>query len=494
MGGGAPSVQPPKIPSAGEQFTSALQAYTKGAPQLYSEEAQYQPLYNQMQQGIMGSNINFYTQQMLEQLPQTQAWMQNLQNQAMANAANQYGQYAGQVGQTALMSSPALQQLYGFSQGQLGATANPTLQGLLGQVQQQTPGQVQQLQNLASLAGGSMAPINAQMQDLYGQMGAATTQGVGDIRGVAAAAAADPRSALWNATAANVQGNLGQLDPLTQQLQEKAQSELALGGTLSASQIADAAQQARAAYSARGMLGQSGSIAAEVLGRTAFQQQLLGQREQFASGVSGLVQQELAQRTGAAMGMSQADINATLANRQLAGQLYGAAGQLGQAGLSAQGGLQAQIAANIQAAQQQQAGLAQAAIGTQQAGIQQAAGLQGSILDQLYRQQAQGAAGLQNVYAAQQAPLAGVLGAQGQGADWLTNIYGNLANMGTGSPNLFQGSGLLQLTNNTVMAQANAQAAANQMNAQSRGAASGAMMGAAGAIGGGLITGIAAIF
>jgi hypothetical protein len=64
---------------------------------------------------------------------------------------------------------------------------------------------------------------------------------------------------------------------------------------------------------------------------------------------------------------------------------------------------------------------------------------------------------------------------------------------GTGSPNLFQGSGLLSLTSQNAMAQMNATAAANQMNAQSKGASQGATMGAVGAIGGALITGAPSI-
>jgi len=47
------------------------------------------------------------------------------------------------------------------------------------------------------------------------------------------------------------------------------------------------------------------------------------------------------------------------------------------------------------------------------------------------------------------------------------------------------------LTNQNAIAQMNAQAAAGQMNAQSRGAAQGATMGAVAGIGGALITGVA---
>jgi len=492
--GGAPSVQAPKPPDPGQEFATALNAYITNAPALYSEEKQYQPLYNQMQQGIQGSNLAYYTNLMGQLAPEAQQALNITQAYATQGALQNYQQYAGGAGQAAMAASPALQQLYGYSQGQLGATADPTLQGILGGVQQQIPGQVQQLQDLAAQAGRSMEPINQQLQSLYGQVMPMAGQGAADIRGIAGQAAADTRSPLWQATAANVQQNLGQLDPLTQQLATTAQQQLALGGSLSPQQMQDAVQAARSAYSARGMMGQSGAIAAEVLGRQAFMQQMLQQREQFASGVSGLVQNQLAQRTAAATGMSQADIAATQANQQLAGSLYGAAANLGLQGTQLGAGLQGQIASNLQAAQQQQAALAQAASGTYLQGVQQAAGLQGSILDQLYRQQAQGAAGLQNIYAAQQAAQGGILGAQPAGANVVSNVYGGVPSMGTGSPNLFQGSGLLQLVNQSEMARMNAQAAANQMNAQSKGAASGAMISAGAGIAGAAITGVAAIF
>jgi hypothetical protein len=191
------------------------------------------------------------------------------------------------------------------------------------------------------------------------------------------------------------------------------------------------------------------------------------------------------------MGLSQADIQATQQNQQLAGQLYGAAGQLGQAGAGVQAGLQGQIAQNLSAAQQQQAALTQAAIGTQQAGTQMQAGLQGSILDQLYRQQQAGAGALTNVYGAQQAAIGGIVGAPAGGTQFAAGVAGGVPNYGTGSPNLFQGSGLLSLVSQNQMAQMNATAAANQMNAQSKGAASGAMIGAGASVAGALIGGVA---
>jgi len=477
----------------------------KYAPQLYGEESQFQPLYNQMQQGIMGSNIGYYSNALINQMAPAQTALDQAQRQAVASSAQQYNQYSGSIGQTVLAQNPALAQLYGLGQQQLGATADPALQALYGQAgglsaqaAQQTGAGVQQLQGLAQQAGAQMQPINQQLQSLYGQVMPMAQQGVGQLQGLAAQAAADTRSPLWQATAANVQGNLGQLDPLTQQLSDTAQQQLALGGSLSPSQLADVTQQARAAYSARGMLGASGSIAAEVLGRTSFQQQLLQQREQFAGAVDPLVQQQLQQRTANAMGMSQADIAATQANRQLAGNLYSQATGLGMQGLQVGAGIQGQIGQNIQNTISQQAGLAQAAIGTQQQGLSQQyqglqlqQGLQQSVLDQIYRQQAAGAQNLGNVYANQAAVQSGILGSQSNAANWVNALYGGVAGMGTGSPNLFQGSGMLQLVNQSRMAQMNANAAANQMNAQSQGAASGAMISAGGAIAGAAVTGIA---
>jgi hypothetical protein len=492
--GGAPSVQAPKPPDPGKEYASALNAYISNAPQLYKEEAEYQPQYNQMQQGIMGSNIAFYSQALENQIPGAQAAMNQAQQSASQAGLANYQQYAGAAGKAAMASSPQLQALNQWGQGQLGATADPTMQGLLQQVQQGTPNQVNNLYNLAQQAGQSMAPINQALQGISSRVGATTQQGMRQLQGLAGQAAADTRSPLWQQTTSAVSGQLGQLDPLTQQLSDTAQQQLALGGQVSAQGLQDAAQAARAAYSSRGMLNSSGSIAAEVLNRDQVQQQRLQQREQFAGAVDPLVQQQIQQRTANALGLSQADLAATQANRTLAGQLYQGAAGLGQSGAQIQGGLQGQIASNLTSAQQQQAALTQAAIGTQQAGTQMAAGLQGSLLDQIYRQQAQGAQTMQNVYGAQQAAIGGILGAPAGGPQLASNIAGGVPSYGTGSPNLFAGSGLLSMVNQNQMAYYNAQAQANQVNAQSKGAASGAMIGAGASIAGSLIGGVAALF
>jgi hypothetical protein len=491
--GGSPSVQPAQAPDTAREYQESLNTYLNKAPQLYAEESQYQPLYNQMQQGIQGSNIDFYSRAIENQMPGAQFALQGTQNQAIGNAAQQYQQYVGGINQMVMNANPQLQQLQNLAQGQIasGSTADPTLSGLLASTQQQTPGQVAQLQGLASQARTMFDPTNQQLQGISNQVGGLTGQAVGQIQGIAGQAAANTRSDIFNQTKGAVMGQLGNLDPVTQQLSDMAQQQLSLGGQVSQQGLQDASQAARAAYAARGMLNSTGSIAAEVLNRDAVQQARLQQRQQFASGVAGLVGTETQQRTQNAMGLTQADIAATQANQQLAGSLYTTAGQLGQSGAQIQGGLQGQIAQNLSAAQQAQAGLTQAAIQTQQTGTQQAAGLQGSILDQMYRMQQTGAQGLGNIYQATSAAQGTILGAQAGGAQLAGNMAGAVPSYGTGSPNLFQGSGILQLTAQNQTAQMNANQAASQMNAQSAGASKGAMIGAGAGIASALVVGVA---
>lgn len=493
MAGGAPTVNAAKAPDAGQEFQSALSAYTGNASQLYQEEATYQPLYNQMQQGIQGSNISYYANAIEQQMPAAERAVENTQNMAIQNAIQQYNQNVGGINQSVMANNPALQSIQSIAKSQQAASQQPdaTLQGLLTQSQQQAQGGYNQLQGLSSQAGRMYDQTNANLQGLTDQAGQYTGQGVTDLRGIAGQAAANTRSDIFNQTAGTVMGQLGNLDPVTQQLSDLAQQQLSLGGQVSQQGLQDADQAARAAYSARGMLNSSGSIASEVLNRDQVQQARLAQREQFAGGVGQMVNAETQARTGNALSLTQTDINATQQNQALAGQMYQAAGQLGQAGTQLQGTLQGQIAANIGNASQQQGALAQAAIGVQQTGTQQAQNIQGGILDQIYRNQQAASGNQQYIYGAQSAAQGALLGAQASGTSLLGSALGYSQQAGTGSPNLFQGSGMLQLTSQNQMAQMNANASANQMNAQSKGAASGAMIGAGAAIGSAVIMGVA---
>jgi hypothetical protein len=492
MGGGAPTVQAPKAPDTAQEYRSSLQTYINQSPQLYKEESTYQPLYNQMQQGIQGSNISYYAKAIENELPAAQSALQGTQNQAIQNAITQYANNVGGINTTVMANNPALQQIQSIAQQQQAATTpDQTLQALLGQSQQQTAAGMQQLQGLSSQAGRMYDPTNRQLQGLSDQAGQYTGQGVSDLRGIAAQAGADTRSDIFKQTQGEVMGQLGKLDPVTQQLSDLAQQQLSLGGQVSQQGLQDADQAARAAYSARGMLNSSGSIASEVLNRDQVQQARLQQREQFGMGVGGMVAAETQARTANALGLTQTDIAATQQNQALAGQMYQAAGQLGQAGTQLQGGLQGQIAANIGSASQQQGALAQAAIGVGQTGTAQQQSLQGGILDQIYRNQQAASGNQQYLYGALSGAQGALLGAQSGGANLLSSIMGNVSQMGTGSPNLFQGSGLLQLTSQNQMAQMNANASANQMNAQSKGNATGAMIGAGAAIASAAVVGVA---
>ena len=489
--GGAPSVSAPPKPDAALEYQQALQAYTQNAPALYGEESQYQPLYNQLQQGIMGSNIPFYAQALENQMPGAQTAINQSQVLASQGALANYGTTGAEAAQYALGNSSQLRSILAYGKGQLGASQDPVLQSLLGQAQGQGAGNMATMTNLANQAGTMFNPVNQQLGNISQQLGQETGAGTQSLTNLANQAAANQRSDIFNQTASTVMGNLGKLDPVTQQLSDTAQQQLTLGGQLSPQALQDASQAARAAYSARGMLNSSGSIAAEVLNRDQVQQARLQQREQFASGVSGLVQNEQQQRTQNALGLTQTDIAATQANQQMADQFYQAATGLQQSGAQVQGGLQQQIAANLGTSQQLQQSASQQAIQNQMANQQLSAGLQGSILDQLYRQQQAGVSAMDQVYGAQQQAMNQVTGAPNMGPSYMGSTAGMLPSYGTGSPNLFQGSGLLSLVNQNNMAYYNATAAANQMNAQSAGAAQGATMGMVGSIGAAAIGGIA---
>jgi len=482
--GGAPSVQAPPPPNAGVQLGQAIQGYVSNAPALYREEAQYQPQYNALQQQMEQQNIAGYAQQYFGGLlPMA---IQGQQQASQGQLANMQ-MLGGGATQALMQSSPQYGQLANLGTAQMGAGLDPTLTGLQANVMGNLPGQQQGFQNLATQAGQQLAPINQQLQALSAPLGEATGQAVTQLGQYQQALIQNARSDIFNATKGNVMSALGNLDPLTQQLQTTAQQQLALGGQMSPQMAADVAQQERAAYQARGMLQSTGSIGAEIMGQQQVQQQLLQQREQFAAGVSPLVQNQLQQRTANALGLTQTDIGATQQNYALAGQLAQAAGGLAQGGVQTAMGLQGQIAANLQNAVAQQAGLQGQALGAYQSGIQQAGALQQAALGQQLSQQQFGAQIGQYLTGQQTNALGNILGYQAPmaGVGPQMNVYG------TGGPALFQSSGMLPLVAQNQAMGYNANMAAQGANAQSKGAAQGAMIGAVGSIAGAAIGGLA---
>jgi hypothetical protein len=404
----------------------------------------------------------------------------------------QYAQYAPQAAQALMASSPQWGQLAGL-QGQLlsaGQTPNAQLAGMEQNVLGQIPGQMQTFQNLAGQAATQLNPINQQLQAMSGQVQAGTNQAVAQLGQYQNTLLQNARSDIFNATKGNVLGALGNLDPLTQQLQTTAQQQLALGGGMSSQMQADVAQQERAAFQARGMLQSTGSIGAEVMGTQQAQQALLQQREQFAGAVSPIVQQEQQQRTANALGLTATDIQATQANYGLAGQLAQWAGGLGQSGAQIQAGLQGQIGSNLQNAIAAQSGLQGQALSAYQTGIGQASGLQQSILQEQLAQQGLGANIGQYITGAQQNAAMGIIGAPTAAAGLMQQATGMNA-YGTGGPGIFQGLGVFPATVQNQAMGYNANMYAQAANAQSQGSATGAMIGAGGAIVGGLVGGLA---
>jgi hypothetical protein len=475
--GGAPSVQAPAPPNAGLELGQAEQAYISNAPALYGEESQYQPQYNALQQQMESGNINAYAQQYFNLMPQAQGVANAAQQQASAGQLQNLQSMGGQSAQALMQSSPQFGQLANLGTSQMGAGLDPSLSGLYQNVAGALPGQVQGFQNLAAQAGSQLQPINQQLQSLAGQSQVGTNQTVAQLGSLQQNVLANARSNIFNQTQGNVMSALGNLDPLTQQLQTTAQQQLALGTQMSPQMASDVAQQERAAYSARGMLQSTGSIGAEIMGQQQMQQQLLQQREQFAGSVAPLVQNEQQQRTANALGLTSTDIQATQANQQLGAQLGQSIAGIQQGNIGLQSGLQGQIAANLQNQITQQAGLQGQALSAYQGGIGQMAGIQGAALQQQLAQQQMGAGIGQYLTSAQQQALSGVLGYQPQGAA-LTSAGAGLNAYGTGGPSLFQSSGMLGLVNQNTMAGYNAGMGAQYANAQSSGGASGAMIGA----------------
>ena len=83
-------------------------------------------------------------------------------------------------------------------------------------------------------------------------------------------------------------------------LQQDAESELALGRSLSPEQMREATQSARAAFAARGMATGNAAAGAEILSRDAFATARQDQRRGFAAGVNQMDQARRQRRVGLA--------------------------------------------------------------------------------------------------------------------------------------------------------------------------------------------------
>jgi hypothetical protein len=95
-------------------------------------------------------------------------------------------------------------------------------------------------------------------------------------------------------------------------LEQMAQEDLTLGGSLTGQEERDAQQSARGAFAARGMAMGNPAVAAEVLNRDAYSRQRLGERRAFAGGVSEMLQRE---------DLAQADLDQQAALENSRGQM-----------------------------------------------------------------------------------------------------------------------------------------------------------------------------
>lgn len=478
--GGAPTVQAQKAPDPGQEYNSAVGAYMQNAPALYQEESTYQPLYNQMNTQMNLADMNAYSSMYQQQLPALTNAADAANTQAIGSQVQNLQNYGGAVTQAMYASNPAYGQIQSAANTELaqGQMADPTLSGIQSQIMNAIPGQQQAYNNIAAQVQQGTGQVNTALQGLSNQVaGDTTAQDLAQIRNQVAA---DPRSAIFNQTANQVMGAVGQVDPLTQQLQQQASQQLALGGKLSAQEAQDVDQQSMAAYSARGMLNSGASVGAQLLNRDQYSQQRMQQQQQFATGVSQLADTQQQERTQNAIGLTGLDISATQNNMQMAGSMTQAISGINQANTALQSGLQGQIASNLQNSTQQQAALTQASQAAFQTGMQQAATTQGSILDQMYRQQQAGTSNLQYLSGMSQATLAQLMGTQGVGQSAQSQVAGMAAQQtgGTGAPNLFNSSGVLQLANQNAMANMNSSGQAAMANAQGKSAQQAGMISA----------------
>jgi hypothetical protein len=131
----------------------------------------------------------------------------------------------------------------------------------------------------------------------------------------------------WARDTTNNQGGTA----LSGDLTTMARQQLALGSGLSDEQKRNAEQAAREAYAARGLVYSPGAVGAEILNKDAYGQQLLGQRQNFATGVN--TQLLSGQSLGNQMGLGLLSAGNTEANRAMQSQQQNQSLGLGLAGM-----------------------------------------------------------------------------------------------------------------------------------------------------------------
>ena len=253
----APTGPPPV--NYGQQTRDTLQAQVDLAPQLYANEARYQPQYSD----LMLRNLN----QMLQGAP---AGTQTVSSPATASQTGWYsptGEFinAGSRREFTLPGrngNPAYSFAYGRS-NQQGAPPSP---GAVWRTQG-SKFNVDTTQNVPATPG--LTSIMA------GQNTAQRTADIGDV------------TALGPQARAAILGANPDQAALLEKLNAQANEGLDAGSMLSADETRAMQQASRAAFASRGMGGSNASISDELLRQFNLGQQLLRQRQMFAQSVLG---------------------------------------------------------------------------------------------------------------------------------------------------------------------------------------------------------------
>jgi hypothetical protein len=354
---GSTNVQAAPARDYAQETSQTLQNQINLAPQLYQSEAQYQPLYNQLQLQN--------TQQALLGVPGGQIGMLDIYRQALP----QYGQISAAANTQQRAADIADVQGLGLQASQAFMAANPELAASLEQAQGFAGRQQNQFTNTLSQQLAQQQP----RENIYAQqVGAAQ---MGGPQQVGAAQIGGPQQVYTqNIRAGNIgQGALGgslynqalNAGPsrISSALESAVLNQMSPDGSLTPAEMRQAEQQVRASYAARGMAMSPQAISAEVQNRLVNQRQRQIENLGMAQNVNAQLQQEQA------------------ANRNFAGNIYGqdiglqgqnVANRMQAQQLNQQYGLQAQLAnqsAGLTQAQANQQALMQAQLANQQAGL-----------------------------------------------------------------------------------------------------------------------------
>lgn len=170
---------------------------------------------------------------------------------------------------------------------------------------------LQQQMDFMSKAYEQQIPKAAEVSTKYAQAMAPAFGAIGESARAAYQQTLDP----------SVRGLLGTLG-------QQAQQDLTLGSALSAADTQQAQQASRAAMAARGMQIGNQAVALEALNTVGLGQQRMRERQQFASNVYGLGQQQVQQ----AMGLYGSPLVGTATALSPAGMYQSAAGMYGNLG------------------------------------------------------------------------------------------------------------------------------------------------------------------